>query len=303
MTTRPDQTSLGESLRSDKRLTTMRNISLLGIAMVILLVGAVAVYAYNEKFLAPVPVTTACTEEAKVCPDGSSVGRTGPNCEFTPCPTAPAVEKEITTVALNETAYTFGIHITPLEVLEDSRCPKDVQCIQAGTVRIRAKLQSDGGSEIQILTLGSPTNFLGKRVTLMAVEPAKYSKTPISSSDYRFTFQAVNGMAQAQGRIAGSVTISPICPVEQANNPCKPTPQQYASHKIGIYTADKKKLLTTITPGADGSFSIAMDVGTYYANLLEPKSSIGSVSGVPATFTVRGGESTRLNIAIDTGIR
>jgi hypothetical protein len=28
----------------------------------------------------------ACTLEAKICPDGSSVGRTGPNCEFTPCP-------------------------------------------------------------------------------------------------------------------------------------------------------------------------------------------------------------------------
>lgn len=28
----------------------------------------------------------ACTEEAKVCPDGSAVGRTGPNCEFSPCP-------------------------------------------------------------------------------------------------------------------------------------------------------------------------------------------------------------------------
>jgi hypothetical protein len=28
----------------------------------------------------------ACTEEAKQCPDGSSVGRTGPNCEFAPCP-------------------------------------------------------------------------------------------------------------------------------------------------------------------------------------------------------------------------
>ena len=29
---------------------------------------------------------TACTEEAKLCPDGSAVGRTGPNCEFAPCP-------------------------------------------------------------------------------------------------------------------------------------------------------------------------------------------------------------------------
>lgn len=28
----------------------------------------------------------ACTQEAKLCPDGSYVGRTGANCEFTPCP-------------------------------------------------------------------------------------------------------------------------------------------------------------------------------------------------------------------------
>ena len=28
----------------------------------------------------------ACTMEAKLCPDGSSVGRTGPNCEFAQCP-------------------------------------------------------------------------------------------------------------------------------------------------------------------------------------------------------------------------
>ncbi len=28
----------------------------------------------------------ACTMEAKMCPDGSYVGRTGPNCEFSPCP-------------------------------------------------------------------------------------------------------------------------------------------------------------------------------------------------------------------------
>ncbi|MFA7654357.1 MAG: hypothetical protein WCX97_05000 [Candidatus Magasanikbacteria bacterium] len=28
----------------------------------------------------------ACTAEAKLCPDGSAVGRTGPNCEFAPCP-------------------------------------------------------------------------------------------------------------------------------------------------------------------------------------------------------------------------
>ncbi len=28
----------------------------------------------------------ACTLDAKLCPDGSAVGRSGPNCEFAPCP-------------------------------------------------------------------------------------------------------------------------------------------------------------------------------------------------------------------------
>lgn len=32
---------------------------------------------------------TACTTEAKICPDGSSVGRAGPKCEFSKCPVAP----------------------------------------------------------------------------------------------------------------------------------------------------------------------------------------------------------------------
>lgn len=34
----------------------------------------------------PANNTTACTMEAKICPDGTAVGRTGPNCEFAPCP-------------------------------------------------------------------------------------------------------------------------------------------------------------------------------------------------------------------------
>jgi len=39
----------------------------------------------------PMPITPcgqsrACTMEAKICPDGSAVGRSGPNCEFAACP-------------------------------------------------------------------------------------------------------------------------------------------------------------------------------------------------------------------------
>lgn len=42
---------------------------------------------------APEEQPVACTMDAKLCPDGSSVGRQGPNCEFAPCPgETPATE-------------------------------------------------------------------------------------------------------------------------------------------------------------------------------------------------------------------
>ncbi len=34
------------------------------------------------------PVTMICSEEQKVCPGGSKVNRTGPTCEFSPCPSS-----------------------------------------------------------------------------------------------------------------------------------------------------------------------------------------------------------------------
>ncbi|MDO8575824.1 MAG: carboxypeptidase-like regulatory domain-containing protein [bacterium] len=54
------------------------------LGLLVLIVGlGIVVYAAPFKFLSPEPV--ACTMEAKICPDGSSVGRTGPNCEFADC--------------------------------------------------------------------------------------------------------------------------------------------------------------------------------------------------------------------------
>jgi hypothetical protein len=40
----------------------------------------------STKISTPSAKLKACTMDAKVCPNGISVGRTGPNCEFAPCP-------------------------------------------------------------------------------------------------------------------------------------------------------------------------------------------------------------------------
>lgn len=54
-----------------------------GIVLIILL--GVGGFAYRSVMENTTPLQRACTAEAKICPDGSSVGRTGPACEFTPC--------------------------------------------------------------------------------------------------------------------------------------------------------------------------------------------------------------------------
>ena len=46
--------------------------------------GAVAYGFYSHTNKTALPL--ACTMEAKICPDGTAVGREGPNCEFKACP-------------------------------------------------------------------------------------------------------------------------------------------------------------------------------------------------------------------------
>src|SRR3989344_3113091 len=43
-------------------------------------------YLASFKYLKPSPEAVFCTQDAMQCPDGSYVGRAGPNCEFTECP-------------------------------------------------------------------------------------------------------------------------------------------------------------------------------------------------------------------------
>ena len=53
------------------------------ISILLLLVGLASVYLFLNK--ENVPGQVVCTMDAKMCPDGSAVGRIGPKCEFAPC--------------------------------------------------------------------------------------------------------------------------------------------------------------------------------------------------------------------------
>ncbi|MFA5023044.1 MAG: hypothetical protein WC385_00930 [Candidatus Paceibacterota bacterium] len=59
------------------------------VVIVLIIIVAGAVYLKLNNSLITVPAQVVCTKEAKICPDGSSVGRTGPKCEFEECPFTP----------------------------------------------------------------------------------------------------------------------------------------------------------------------------------------------------------------------
>ncbi len=54
--------------------------------LIIILAGIVWVFFWLNNQIPKTPRQLACTAEAQQCPDGSYVGRTGPNCAFAPCP-------------------------------------------------------------------------------------------------------------------------------------------------------------------------------------------------------------------------
>lgn len=58
---------------------------LFAVAAVLLAVG-VAVLAWVSSSEPKPTEPVYCTQDAKICPDGSYVGRIGPKCEFAPCP-------------------------------------------------------------------------------------------------------------------------------------------------------------------------------------------------------------------------
>ena len=251
----------------------------------------------------------ACTQEAKLCPDGSYVGRTGPNCEFTECPAVATTTVSSTVslqVRMGQKVSGGGVTITPFALLEDSRCPVDVQCIQAGTVRVKATLESGLGTASQEFKLGQIVTTEAETITLTTVTPQKMAGVSIKSSEYVFTFEVTKRTTTGGGSILpytsgvrGTVSLGPTCPVMR--NPPDPAcaDKPYAT-TITVYRTNSSSVFATGRSDEKGAFQFSLPPGSYTLSA-SGGTTLPRCSPVAATVASTG--YVIANISCDTGIR
>lgn len=90
---------------------------------------------------------------------------------------------------VGEKAVFEAVQIQTLAIKEDSRCPSDVQCIQAGTVRVSIEIVSAMGTSTDTIALGESVTTEAHKITFTAASPVPVSGAHIPTSAYELTFE------------------------------------------------------------------------------------------------------------------
>jgi hypothetical protein len=113
---------------------------------------------------------------------------------------------------------------------------------------------------------------------------------------------ACSSVPRATGELNGHVSIGPLTPVQQVGVP-EPTaaPEVYASRQIVIYAEDGKTEVAKVAINSKGDYQVTLAVGTYWVDINHLGMDRGI--GLPQKVKIPSGQTTRLDISIDTGIR
>ena len=88
----------------------------------------------------------------------------------------PFREPGTVTARLNEEVQVGNVRVRPLAILEDTRCPIDVDCVHGGNFRLRVSVSGLGETEMDIWRpLAIPG---GEPLRLVAVAPPRWTRVP-----------------------------------------------------------------------------------------------------------------------------
>ena len=111
------------------------------------------------------------------------------------CMTVPTVgEDGSTELRLGQRANLGGPKVTPLRVLEDSRCPMEARCVWAGRVRLQVRIKLGSGSELREIASDKPIQVGDGTLELAGVMPPRSVQRSIAPRDYRFSFRFAGGL-------------------------------------------------------------------------------------------------------------
>lgn len=297
------------------------------IAGILSAVIAVGVYLVAANFWSfwpyGAPTMMACTAEAKLCPDGSAVGRTGPNCEFAPCPGGVTYTNNQFgfAVALPST-WNGYLLVSGTREIRDADSGSVVSI--APTISVRHPLWTAGVPRqdipIDIYTLSQWSGIESEKYSVSAapIPPSEFARNSryVFALPARYNFAFPEGFQEVETIIAGKpltafnlpawgssqsgltgiVLTGPTCPVVRDHDPkCDDKPYQ---GKFIVRNAANKEV-GTFSTDAEGHFQIALAPGTY---TIESVALIG-IHKQTQTADVLSGGMTEVTLTYDTGIR
>ena len=110
------------------------------------------------------------------------------------CVTTRTNQDDATEAKLGQTVNLGGPKVTPLAVLEDSRCPKEARCIWAGRVRLSVRVTTGAGSAVRELASDKQLQVADGQLLLASTMPPRSTQHALVPSDYRFTLKFNGGI-------------------------------------------------------------------------------------------------------------
>jgi hypothetical protein len=127
---------------------------------------------------------------ARIAPIRTAIVMMLAGCASTPPPATDGIAR----ARFGETVYVDGPRVTPLAIIEDSRCPHGVRCVWAGRLRITARIDLGSGSQTRELTLNKPEAIADGTLELVEATPYPTRGRVVERPDYRFGFRFMGGL-------------------------------------------------------------------------------------------------------------
>ena len=112
---------------------------------------------------------------------------------------------------------------------------------------------------------------------------------------------ACSAAPQELGTLAGhvSMTMSPV--LREGVPEPTPAPEAYAIRQVVVWREDGRKEVTRVQIGPQGNYEVQLPTGTYQVDI----NHVGMDRGIdlPQVVEIHPGQTTRLDIRIDTGVR